>query len=359
MAKPHLEQVHNLLKRSESPPISVVDLLKHTVIGTNGLRYQLLDTEEKIHALNRPHFLYLERNGEAIGNVTICKRQVKLGNGEIESLYLRYFAFKSIFQGGNKKGKSNSLFHEYFKQMFETANFNPCAPIFEKSIYWAFIDPENLRSFNMNEKLGFETIGTFKTFSFSRSRPKGKSEVSKIKAEEQEATLKLIQHFYKDHHFFSAVHLFKNNNYYVYKVDGEIVAGIQANPIKWKILSLPGKNGKLLKKLIPFIPGLRKIIRPEKHQFLATEGLFWKNGFEHLVPDFLEGVLSITGHHSLLIWKDHNDKRLENLKIHWGILERIKSEQSIHFVAKFNGFDQGEIDQIRSGKKYLSGFDMT
>lgn len=354
-----IERIHQLIKRSKTPPDSVIELLDGTLIGTEGMLYQLLDTRTKIHELVNPNFLYLERNNKAIGNITICERNIQLNGAPQPSLYIRYFAFDTIFQGGSDKGKANSSFHEYFKQLFETSNMDPAKPEKEKSIYWAFIDPENLRSFNMNERFGFETIGTFNTKSFSRVNPKLVESVERMNETDRSMVLSLIKDYYQDFNFFSDVHLFDHNNYFVYKDKGEIVAGIQANPTRFKIKSMPGFSGKILIKLLPFIPRLRKLIHPSEHKFLATEGIFWKAGHENKIEDLLEGVLHQTNHNSLLIWTDHQNKMLDNLKIKWGTIQKIKKDNEINIVAKMNGFDSDEIEKIKSSKKYLSGFDMS
>ena len=357
-----LERIHKIVKRSSIPPESVIELLKNTVIGTNGSLYQLMDTEQKIHQLNHPHFLYIERNGKAIGNVTICERPIVLNQNKVDSLYLRYFAFDTVFQAGEQNHKVNrtsSGFQTYLSRLFDTSNMDPVNPKHQKSIYWAFIDPQNSRSFQVNERFGFQSIGKFQTTAFSRVNPKKKVTVSKIKENEKGETLELIKDFYADFNFFSDVHLFDNDDFYILKKGEEIIAGIQANPVHWKIKSLPGASGKFLVKYAHRIPRLKNIINPVNHQFLATEGLFWKVGFEDHVSDLLEGVLHLTQKNSLLIWTDLNNKMLDNLTIKWGFIQKTKKNNSIDIVAKFNGFEAAEISEISQKKKYLSGFDMT
>lgn len=353
------ERIHNLVQRSNSAPNSVLELLKQTTIGTNGSLYQLLDTERKIHALHHPNFIYLERNNKAIGNITICNRSITLNGKNEEGLYIRYFAFDQVFQGGQQKGNATSQFHHYFKALFETSNLNPVDPEKNRSIYWAFIDPQNLRSFNMNERFGFEDIGSFTTTAFSRVKPKSSTNVSVLDSSDKDKVLSDLSIFYKDFQFFSDCHLFEDNNFYVLKDGDEIVAGIQANPVAWKIKSLPGAKGKFLVKYAHRIPRLRKLINPKHHEFLATEGLYWKPGYENRVEELLEAVLHLSGKHSLLIWTDQHNNMLEQISVNWGFIQKTKENNSINIVAKFIDYSSSEIDQIRKSKKYLSGFDMT
>lgn len=353
-----IDRVHKLIRHEQKPPTAVVDLLMRTLIGTNGTLYQLLDTKMKINDLQRPHFFFIERNGKAIGNLTICEREVILNGKNTNSFYIRYFAFDTLFQGGSKKGQANSRFHQYFRAFFKTSNFNPVEPEYEKSVFWAFIDPENLRSFNMNEHFGFQTIGQFQTTAFSRVKPQTHN-VSRIQSEEKVEVLELIRKFYRDHQFFSPVHLFENDNYYILRKNGEIVAGIQANPVAWQIKSLPGIMGKFLIKGAPYTPGIRKLINPKNHRFLATEGLFWGEGYEKEVENLLEGVLALTNHHSMLIWTDTKDTHLNDLPISWGLIQNMKKNNTVHVVAKFNGYSKEYVETLKSKSIYFSGFDMT
>ena len=313
--------------------------------------------EPKVLCINC--FLYLERNNKAIGNITVCERNVTINNSNQDGLYIRYFAFDTIFQGGNKKREGQSGFHSYFRELFKTSNLDPTNPKRNKSMYWAFIDPDNARSHNMNDRFGFETIGQFKTTAFSRSNPKMHANVSRITSSDKSEVLEKIKSFYSDFNFFSEVHLFDNDDYYVLKDKDVIVAGIQANPVHWAIKSLPGMSGKFLMKAAPIIPGIRKIINPKNHKFLATEGLFWKEGYADQVTKLLEGALALSKHNSMLIWTDIQNDHLSELKVKWGFIQKSKKDKVVNIVGKFNGFESKEIDQIKASKKYLSGFDMT
>lgn len=168
----------------------------------------------------------------------------------------------------------------------------------------------------------------------------------------------LIKEFYTGFQLFSPIHLFENNAYYLRRINGEIVCGIQANPVHWKIKKLPGLSGKILLKFAPKIPRLKKLINPNNYQFLATEGIFWKKGFESEVSNLLEGILHETNHNSLLLWTDTQNLMLKKLPIKWGFIQKIKADNLISIVAKCNGYSKQEIEAIKNAPKYLSGFDM-
>jgi hypothetical protein len=350
----------NLIQHATVAPQSVIDLLKNTLIGTEGSLYQLLDTESKIHLLDHPHFFFIERNNKALGTITICERNVMLGEKKKQALYIRYFAFDSAFQSsGNKARERNSIFDQHWKKIFNTGNLYESENEVKSTFFWAYIDPQNFRSFNMNERFGFETIGTFRTIAFSRFKPKFSNDVSVVLPGEKEEVMGMIQNFYHDFSFLSDAHLFDQNNFFVLRENGKIVAGIQANPAKFKIISLPGIGGKIALKVFPKLPYLRKIVNPSENKFLATEGLFWLDGYENQVEKLLNAVLHLTKHHSMMIWEDASVQRIRKLPLKWGTLQKIKKDNEINIVLKDVNLSAMELDILRTTPKYLSGFDMT
>src|SRR5690606_12273111 len=129
----------------------------------------------KVYHLSLPLFIYLQRQEQAIANITFCERPISSG---IKHYYLRYFAFAKGLQGSGKKRRGNSVFAKSIAQLFTTDNLSLDNPTYGKSIYWAYIDPHNSRSFNNQLKSDFIQIGAFNTLPFSRFYPKKCSAVS-------------------------------------------------------------------------------------------------------------------------------------------------------------------------------------
>ncbi|MFK8044491.1 MAG: hypothetical protein AB8B72_03280, partial [Crocinitomicaceae bacterium] len=254
-----------------------------------------------------------------------------------------------------------SLFQKYASDLLRTSNLNVESPEYKSKIYWAIIDPENSRSLQMGERYGFESIAKVKTTAFSRIKLSARPKVTKSTVAEHDEIWKNIQSFYSGYNGLTKVHLFEHNNYYVLKNNGQIIAGIQGNQVEWKIEAMPGGFGKVLVKVMPYIPLINRIINPKKYQFLATEGLFWKNGFEHKVQELLEGVLHIHQCHSMLIWTDAKDSKINTVlqKTKLGLLQKIKKDNRVDIVAKFNSVDEAVKQSMKNNLHYISGFDCT
>ena len=356
-------KLKNIITHTNIPDKSIIDLLTETTIGTNGAKYKHLHTKTKIHSLHKPHYISIRKNSKVIGNMTVCERPILINKINFNSFYVRYFAFDSLFQSKGKttEKKRTSLFENYLQSLFSSSNINANTPENKPSMYWAFIDPENNRSWNMANRFGFETIGYFSTFAFSRFFPKKHKSVNRITITEQQNTWEQIKNFYKDHSNLSKTHLFTQNNYFVFKENNKVVAGVQVHKAHWEIENLPGIKGKLLLKTLPYIPFINRIINPKNYRFLAIEGLYWEKGHSDKIEPLLESVLAEINCHSMLMWIDNGDENLINQfnTMELGVLQKLKSDNSIEIVAKFNNFDEQLKNNVIHSLKYISGFDTT
>jgi hypothetical protein len=115
-------------------------------------------------------------------------------------------------------------------------------------------------------------------------------------------------------------------NYFVIKEDGKIVAGLQANPVRWKIMAMEGVGGKIMLKVLPHLPILKRLINPEKYDFLAIEGLFVGSGYEKYLYPLIEGVLHNFSVSSALFQLDSKSRYLKLFKEkkQLGLLNAIK-----------------------------------
>lgn len=357
------KNVSSLFKHQTEHNQDILNLLEKTIIGTNGARYRHLHTARKIGDLVKPNYFTIYRKGNAIANITICERDLFINGKLTDTFYIRYFAFDSNFQtkGRAKKKEKPSYFQTAVSELLDTSNLNVNEPQYKPMIYWAIVDPENSRSLQMIERYGFETISKIKTTAFSRFRPGEKPTVSRATKLDETEIWQQTQQFYKRYNSLSNTHLFKNDNYFILKENGKIIAGIQANEVEWKIEALPGTIGKLLVKTLPYVPYIRRIINPKKYQFLATEGLFWLPGYQNKVATLLEGVLYIQKCHSMLLWTDSKDLKLnqtfKSIKLGW--LQKLKTDNAVNLVAKFNKTPEKTIDTMKNQLHYISGFDCT
>lgn len=333
--------------RHEASP-HLLDLLSNTTLGTNGAKYQHLDTNKRILEADNPLYLSLERNEKLIGNITFCQRG--------EFWYIRYFAFDSIFQSAAKtrtSDKSNSFLKREIKKFFDE--------IFEGKhseeiplAFYAYIDPRNDRSKWMSKNFGFQTCGHLATQTFSRVNPKRSNQLKRI--ENWEEIKSIVQEQFESNRFYFESQI-RKPPYYVFRDEtGGIIALTKVTRVNWRIIQLPGKHGKFLTKSIRYIPVLNKLIKPEQHTFLVPEIVFVKNNDPKLLSTFFSSILAEENLNLMIWWVDINDPLYHSIRnnMKWGILHKILGVNPVDVVEL-----RKENNKSYSSKPvFVSAFDM-
>ena len=331
--------------REKATP-EVIKLLESVTLGTNGAQYRHLDTRERIQNADNPLHVSLERNKRVIGNVTFCKRE--------NSWYVRYFAFDTLLQGsGQRKSKASSGRIKGELQQFFDYVLSTEQPFGAVQSFYAYIDPNNEKSLWMSESFGFKARATIATQTFSRARLPKRTLAEKT--DDWKSLASLFRGEFRKSAYYLEHHL-KQGPFYVLRNDsGEITACCKAIKATWAIERLPGKLGGILPKIIPFIPGLRRIICPKRHTFLVPEAVYVKDNNPQYLQELFEGMLSLEKEHLILWWVDEVSPLHKAVKnnVHWGPLHKLVGVNQAKLMVKLN--EQFEFDN--SAPVYTCGFD--
>lgn len=306
--------IHPLFTLSESTSAQLIGLLDETTLGTNGARYRHLDTREKMASCDRLLHLSMERNGRLLGNISFCRRE--------SNWYIRYFAFAQALQGaGTKKSKRDGLLKQELEKFFAAVLKGEAEE--EVHAFYAYVDPKNTRSLWMSENFGFRSAGRISTQTFSRIRPKKQAAVEY--ARDWTMFQPHSAEAYRDFAFYTEVQACKGPFYLLRSPEGEVLAGARFYTAHWAIERLPGKFGALLTRLIPWIPGVRKILQPLHHSFLVPEAVFAKDHDPKLLEQLFEGMLAAEGRNLLLWWTDERNPLYVYAKdgVRWGLSHRL------------------------------------
>lgn len=119
---------------------------------------------------------------------------------------------------------------------------------------------------------------------------------------------------------------------------------------------MEGISGKILLKVLPYIPILKRLINPDKYDFLVIEGLFVKDRYEEYLYDLLEGVLHQFAITSALIQLDSQSPFLNLFKEKGNLrlLNFLKKEVKTHVMIKTINCDKSI---IKAAEIYISSFD--
>jgi hypothetical protein len=329
---------------SEEYSMQTLDLLKDTTLGSNGAKYRHRGVEKRIGKLYHPLFLNLSIRKRVLSNVTFCRRD--------KDWYIRYFAFNRFFQSAPQQKKSSTSSSTQLK--------NELAAFFENALiaddgpdtFYAYIDPRNERSLRMSQFFGLNPVAEIATQTFSRIKPK-KTSVECIKNKEEIASL--VTSRFDTYAFFHPYQTYQteDSNFWVLKEKGEISAFAKSYSAEWQIERLPGKNGALLTKLIPYIPVLRKVIRPNAHTFAVIDSVWVKNNDSQRFKTLAEGILYAENKNVMHWWVDKKEPLWNDIedKTNWGLLHKINGVHDVALVARSNK----PISLKQSA--YVSGFD--
>jgi hypothetical protein len=334
--------------RYEATP-ALLELLSHTTLGTNGARYRHLDTKTRIFEADNPLFLSVERDGRVQGNVTFCRRENRW--------YVRYFAFlpqKQAASNGQhaERGKSRlkQEIASFYEEVFDGKHGN--AP---EALY-AYIDPKNERSKWMAEQFGFRTEAQLMTQTFSRVKPKMQPDV-RLLTEEELIHAKLTK-VCECHAYYVPSHAERPEFYGMFAEDGRLIAFAKITRANWVIERLPGFLGGFLTRIVPYIPYLRRIIKPSNHRFLVPESVCVENNDPAVLERFFEGMLALEERNVILWWVDKREPvwRDTRQQVHWGLLHKLTAQTPVDVVVlRKNSL---KIDELQSKPIFVAGWDM-
>jgi len=299
--------------------------------------YQHLGVAQKLYHIARPHFVSI-RKKNVVGTCCFCERDFRGTTG----FYVRYFAFHSSFQlketpSLHVRKKSSALRTE----ILELLSGKGLLPDANKTFFhYAYVDPRNPRSARLCEEFGFIPVRQYTTRLFSRLWPKlhHKLNVKQLLAADERIRT-LLATFYRDYNHVSFENLSKTY-YYVENEAGEIIAGVQVNPDAWRILTLPGLNGNMLLNVFDRMPLLSRLLS-KRFRFLAVEGIYYREGKEHVFEQLLETLLHQHSLHTAIMVMDTASSlyRLTQ-QINLGLLAKISPEIHGHVIARYHGTDE-------------------
>jgi len=286
-----------------------------TIMGQpGGLRYRHTNLENRIYSPGENYFIYLRKNEKMLGSVGFCGKAAETNGFTHDAWLIRYFSIKAPMKrdpknrkeaSGPKEMKRSSVLRRLIRPVFENpSQLRGDAKKSEPAIIYGIIEQKNLRSMNFSDQMGFETIGTLASFTFSRMQPRKSGRMEHLPGNEQDSMLKLLKGFYSNYTLFSPNPLFKENDYYVIRESGRVVAGIQIYHLTWRIVDFGSKLTNRIVSFLAWVPWVKKRINPDEVRLLALDGIYFEKGHESDLYELMEGVLEKTGTYVSMVMVD-------------------------------------------------------
>ena len=260
--------------------------------------------------------MYLRKSGKMLGSVGFCSKPTETAGISHDSWLIRYFSIKVPIKGVPKKRKTKADLKDENKRTTVLGRF--IQPVFadpaqlreektsadQPAIIFAIIDQTNLRSMNFSAQMGLETVGSLAAFTFSRLRPRRSDRIESVEEKQQSDILKQIREYYRDYTLFYSDSIFKNNDYYIIREEGRMVAGLQIYQVTWKIVDFGNKLTNRAAGLFTRIPRLKKRIKKDEISFLAFDAIYCEPGREKALYELMEGVLERSDHTLAMMMMD-------------------------------------------------------
>ena len=355
------------------PNEEVQEHIKQTILGTPGkMRYQHTSFEEKLPYLGKIFFMNLLKSGKLMGTVAFSLRDTLYSTGQLRSWYIRYFSIRAPLRPTSYKVKRKSKedkpqrdnllkstaepFFTNPDQIAEGMEFND-----NRSFIYAYVEKENLRSWNFSESVGFETVGAIHSSLISRYNPKKHPNVRAMEEGDKEIVLEKLRDFYQDYTMFTEQNLFFNNNYLVWEENGRIVAGCQANPELWNILHIPGLLSSVFLKGIARLPFIYKRFNPKFLKFIAFEGIWYEKEYGAHLLKLIESALAVHKFYLGVLWLDSKCRVHKQISMlgRKGMVGRFFNAIPGEIRVRFINFNKMDIEEFHRKPAYLSCFDMT
>ena len=323
------------------------ELLKSTIYGTSGFKYSHLDTDKKLDTLICPDFHTIWKDQELVAVAAYCNRTVTVGTKPHNAYYIRYFSVKPKYQG---KGIG-----QFLTKKIETYYAHSLK---QKTIFYGYIENKNLQSLAVSHQFKQEKIGQFKPVLFSRFFPKKDSRFEKIDPLE---FIKFINTQYEKHALLHTNKIGYEGHCYGIRINGDLVAAIQANPIGWKIHSSPGVLGWLGRHVFHFLPVLGRLSPRTTFKYVAFEGCCALPKNRHWIIPLMESCLALHKRNVGIMYLDMKEINYPYFECNkqMGVMRKIQKPPAVQFLCNFIQFQEKEKEEFYEKPKYVSSFDLT
>lgn len=324
---------------------NAISLLQHTTYGTEGIRYRQTGQEDKIDQLHDPYFFQLYSHQKLIGFYAIDQRPIGFPETWVTGYYGRYLAIQDDFQG---KGYGQLLKSTAVDFLTKSAH--------HPHLFYSFIEAKNTRSMKASHKENFVSVAHFKTYMFRRFSPKLDSRIRMASLTAPSMALRLVQRQFVHFGFQNFVNINYQNHYFTLEENGRVLAGVQANPVVWKLVHIPGLLGPVIRHIAPSLPGLRRFFNPSSQSFVVLEGVYLDENRPDLLPVLLEGVLAHFRTHTAMWQLDEKDPMMALIKAQkMGLFSHFQPGVTTHLMVKSIGLPA--TIELSKAPAYMSCFD--
>jgi len=350
------------------PCEEIMTLLHNMTVGSRGVRYLHKNIDERMTQLPNKYFMYLRKNQTIKGVFVSAQRTITEDFGLANAYYIRYLAIDEMFQTVKEKrikpGNPNGIIKGLTKKFLSDAPIKLGIGYDEDdslpSFHYAFFDSENFRSTGISQLLGMNPIGDFSTFRFTRMNPKSNGRIEKLSVLGFDDMRTKLKSQYESFSIYTDQYLFLDSDYFVWRENGEIVAGVQPNKCEWEVKQMSGFSGLMMVKVLPNIPLLKKYVNPKKFEFVTLDYVFFAEGYEDKLELLFEGMLHEYDVFFSLIFQDLKSPFTRVLKnMDMGLMSHFSNVPNGKVMMTLNNVSDAQKENITNKPIFTCGVDMS
>lgn len=321
---------------SKTPGSEIISIEEKVNWGTSGTLYRLHDVAHDLALLPDPTYLSLYENGHLQSVFIQAAKTVGMGNFLFPA---RYQCLHAVNPENTGRGLGKHL-------LGEAKRFS-LNDIGERGLAYAYIEDGNERSKKIFNANGYQRIGGYASHAFSRFSPRDNDRVYLAQKEERDKIAVLLKILYADHiltEFENSVH---SSDYFILKKGDDIIAGLQVVPQHWTLVELPGASGKFFVKVMPRIPGFKRLLDPPGFRCLRVSNVYVRDGRESEFFILVSAVLARHKLHNAVVQWDPSSPVAKRVSAagSYGLFGSM-SVTSASVMAVFKNFTAEEIEEI-------------
>ena len=324
---------------------SALKLLHETVWGTpGGIRYQKITSTETEDYFKNSWFLKLMKGSQLLGIVGMVHRRYIIKGQPLNTFYLRSFSFHSQYQvkvkadkNPSKKHKKqgNQLIRRIISQFFEKGEFFKNQFPGEAILFYGYVIANNERSARLSRDIGFSPFRTFSTMLYSKRFPKKHPQVELTAWEEIQ---NLVKEQYQNYPLGPQDRVGEEDDFFVFREDGQIVAGIRTRQVGWHIKEVPGFSGKIMMNVLPRLPIISTMFRPKNFRFLGVDSMFHLPNHEDKLNVLLRSACAHFENFIAMMWLDEKSKLYQTVgqNISMGLIHKLsRNTDQVNVIGRF------------------------
>lgn len=311
-----------MITRSNQPSEQTISLLEDTVWGSRATRYRILDITDKLTRLRDPsYFVLREQDRElCVFVLDFCHKQLMQ-----KSCGAWHFVMAATVPDRQNEGLAGLLIEHVRAHCVAVAEL--------PSFGYAYVEATTEFSLKLSNRIGYIVEADIPLTLFSRIIPRRDPAVTGLRSQDTATLLGGLESLYADHELTDFAATLRPDEFMTLSHNGRIVAGAQAELLRWSVQSMPGAAGTVLLQILPYLPGLNQLLDLHDLSIVRFGNILMTEGAEDALFRVLETALARHRARVGLIMLDGRSPLLHRLRGHgrlgW-LSKALKGSAKLH-----------------------------